>query len=49
MKILKPLLREIRKESEIAVRQGLTQLVLSDKNISEKRLPIPDAVNVSVQ
>ncbi|MDA7695721.1 glutamate synthase large subunit, partial [Candidatus Pelagibacter sp.] len=34
-------IERIRKESEIAVRQGLTQLVLSDKNISEKRLPIP--------
>ena len=31
----------IQKESEIAVRQGVTQLILSDKNISEERLPIP--------
>ena len=41
MKILKLLLRELERESEIAVRQGLIQLILSDKNISEKRFPIP--------
>ena len=39
-------IERIRKESEIAVRQGLTQLVLSDKNISEKRLPIPMLLSV---
>ena len=39
-------IERIRKESEIAVRQGLTQLILSDKNISEKRLPIPMLLSV---
>ncbi len=34
-------LEKIRKDSEIAVRQGSTQIVLSDKNLSEDRLPIP--------
>ena len=28
-------IKRIRKEAEIAVRQGITQLVLSDKNVSE--------------
>ena len=32
---------KIRKEAEIAARQGITQLILSDKEISEKRLLIP--------
>jgi glutamate synthase (NADPH) large chain len=31
----------IRKKSEIAARQGITQLILSDKNVSEDRLLIP--------
>ncbi|MDC1221004.1 glutamate synthase large subunit, partial [bacterium] len=39
-------IERIRKESEIAVRKGLTQLILSDKNISEKRLPIPMLLSV---
>ncbi len=34
-------IRRIIKESEIAVRRGITQIVLSDKNISENKLPIP--------
>ena len=34
-------IKRIRKEAEIAVRQGITQLVLSDKNVSEDMLPIP--------
>ena len=34
-------IKRIQKESEIAVRQGVTQLVLSDKNISDKRMPMP--------
>ena len=34
-------LEKIRKESEIAARQGATQLILSDRAISEKRLLIP--------
>ena len=31
----------IQKEAEIAVRQGVTQLILSDKELSSKKLPIP--------
>ncbi len=31
----------IQKEAEIAVRQGVTQLVLSDKDLSSKNMPIP--------
>ena len=38
---LESAIEKIRKESEIAARQGVTQLILSDKNISEKRLLIP--------
>ena len=34
-------IEKIKKESEIAVRQGVTQLILSDKNISENRILIP--------
>ena len=32
---------EIKKESEIAVRKGITQLILTDKNLSFERLPMP--------
>jgi len=39
-------IERIKKESEIAVRQGVTQLILSDKNISAKRLPIPMLLSV---
>ncbi len=39
-------IERIKKDSEIAVRQGLTQLVLSDKNTSEERLPIPMLLSV---
>ena len=31
----------IKKDAEIAVRQGITQIVLTDKNVSEDKLPIP--------
>ena len=34
-------IKRIQKESEIAVRQGVTQLVLSDKAISDTRMPMP--------
>jgi glutamate synthase (NADPH/NADH) large chain len=34
-------INKIQEESEIAVRQGVTQLILSDKNLSSERLPIP--------
>ena len=36
----------IQEEAEIAVRQGVTQLILSDKNISEDNLPIPMLLSV---
>ena len=38
---LESALKNIQNESEIAVRKGITQLVLTDKNISEKRCVIP--------
>ena len=34
-------IEELKQEAEIAVRQGITQLILSDKNISNKRYGIP--------
>ena len=34
-------IKRIQKESEISVRQGVTQLVLSDKAISDTRMPMP--------
>ncbi len=34
-------IQRIQKESEIAVRQGVTQLILSDKDLSSKKLPMP--------
>ena len=34
-------LERIQKESEIAARQGVTQLILSDKELSNEKLPIP--------
>ncbi len=34
-------IEKIQKESEIAARQGVTQLILSDKNVSENRILIP--------
>ena len=38
---LESAIEKIKKISEVAVREGITQLLLSDKNISEKRIPIP--------
>ena len=38
---LESAIQKITKESEIAARQGITQIVLSDKNISENKLPVP--------
>ena len=38
---LESAIAKIQKDSEIAARQGVTQLILSDKNISENRLAIP--------
>ena len=34
-------IEKIQKEAEIAVRQGVTQLILSDKDLSSKKLPMP--------
>ena len=34
-------IKKIQKEAEIAVRQGVTQLILSDKELSSLKLPIP--------
>ena len=34
-------LENLKKEAEIAVRQGVTQIVLTDKNVSDIKLPIP--------
>ena len=34
-------IERIQKEAEIAVRQGVTQLILSDKELSSKKLPMP--------
>ena len=39
-------IHRIRNESEISVRKGLTQLILSDKNVSEERLAIPMLLSV---
>jgi len=38
---LESAIKKIQKKSEIAARQGVTQLILSDKNISENRILIP--------
>ncbi len=43
---LKERLNELRVESEIAVREGSKNLILSDKNINEKRAPIPMALAI---
>ena len=42
---LKQRLDELRSEAEIAVREGVKHLVLSDKGISEKRHSIPMALS----
>ncbi|MDC0125037.1 glutamate synthase large subunit [Candidatus Pelagibacter sp.] len=34
-------IKQVQKNAEIAVRQGVTQLILSDKGLSETNLPIP--------
>ncbi len=34
-------IQRIQRESEIAVRKGITQLILTDKNLSFERLPMP--------
>ena len=39
-------IKRIQNESEISVRRGSTQLILSDKNVCEKRLAIPMLLSV---
>ena len=34
-------IKKIQKEAEISVRQGVSQLILSDKDISTNKLPMP--------
>jgi glutamate synthase (NADPH/NADH) large chain len=34
-------IERIKKEAEIAARQGVTQIILSDKDLSSKKLPMP--------
>ncbi len=34
-------IKRIQKEAEIAVRQGITQIILSDKDLSSQKLPMP--------
>ena len=43
---LEQAIERIQNESEISVRQGITQLILSDKNVSEERLAIPMLLSV---
>ena len=39
-------IKRIQKEAEIAVRQGVTQLILSDKELSNEKLPLPMLLSV---
>ena len=39
-------IERIKKDAEIAVRQGITQLILSDKELSKEKLPIPMLLSV---
>ncbi len=43
---LESAIEKLKKDTEIAVRQGITQIVLTDKNISEKKYPIPMLLSV---
>ncbi len=38
---LEDAIEKLKKDAEIAVREGITQIILSDKNISEFKCPIP--------
>ena len=38
---LRSAISEIRSLTEVAVREGITQIILTDKNINQNRLPIP--------
>ena len=39
-------IERIQQQSEISVRQGITQLILSDKNVSEEKIAIPMLLSV---
>ncbi len=39
-------INKLKKSTEEAVRQGITQIILSDKNISDKKYPIPTLLSV---
>ena len=39
-------LNKLKRSTETAVRQGVTQIILTDKNISENRYPIPTLLSV---
>ncbi len=39
-------LNRLKKETEIAARQGITQIILSDINISENKYPVPTLLSV---
>ena len=43
---LEQAIKRIQQQSEISVRQGITQLILSDKNVSEQKLAIPMLLSV---
>ena len=43
---LEDALNRLKKETEIAVRQGITQIVISDKDISDDKYPIPTLLSV---
>ena len=43
---LEDAIENLKKNAEIAVRSGITQIVLSDKNIEENRYPIPTLLAV---
>ncbi len=43
---LEDALNRLKKETEIEVRRGITQIVISDKNISEDKYPIPTLLSV---
>jgi glutamate synthase (NADPH) large chain len=43
---LEQAIQRIQQQSEISVRQGITQLILSDKNVSEEKIAIPMLLSV---
>ena len=45
-KTLEQAINELKNKTEEAVRQGITQIILSDKNINEDKYPIPTLLSV---